>query len=456
MAVTRSRADGRGAVSFLARCSATLCILLAPFARAAETEDCHVGTYRLSDGGIVDIAPSDGATLRWRRFDGTTGALTEKRDGLWVSTLGWTGRPDGKTVRLSECAAARVTFGGMEGRRLTFDVTDTMFTSHGTTLVGRLILPKGTAAVPIVVLLHGAEHDSAREFDALQRLLPTEGVGTFVFDKRGTGASGGTYSQDFSLLADDGVSAMHEAKRLAGPRAGRVGYQGGSQGGWVAPIAANREHVNFVIVCFGLAVSVIDEDQQEVEIEMREKGHSPTEIASALEVAGAAETVIASGFTEGFREFDAARAKYKDAPWYKDLHGNYTYMLLPHSESELRDMGAKFQWGTPFHYDPLPTLRSDTTPQLWILGGEDYEAPSAETSRRIKSLIVDGRPFTLAVYPRAEHGMTLFEAAGEKGERLSTRYVPGYFAMIRDYARDGRLHSAYGDAAVTKAQDGAR
>lgn len=457
MTVTGSRADGRRAVNFLARCSATLCILfLAPFAHAAETEDCHVGTYKLSDGGIVDIASSDGDTLRWRRFDGTTGALTKKSGGLWTSTLGWTGRPDGKTVRLSECAAGRMTFDGMKGHRLAFDVTETTFISRGTTLVGRLVLPKSAATVPIVVLLHGAEHDSARDFYALQRLLPAEGVGAFVFDKRGTGASGGTYSQDFSLLADDDVSAMHEAKRLAGPRAGRVGYQGGSQGGWVAPIAANREHVDFVIVCFGLAVSVIDEDQQEVEIEMREKGHSPAEIAGALEVAGAAETVIASGFTEGFREFDAARAKYKDAPWYKDLHGNYTYMLLPHSELELRDMSAKFQWGTPFHYDPLPTLRSDTTPQLWILGGEDYEAPSAETSRRIKSLIADGRPFTLAVYPRAEHGMTLFEVAAENGERLSTRYVPGYFAMIRDYARDGRLHSAYGDAAVTKTQDGAR
>jgi hypothetical protein len=71
-------------------------------------------------------------------------------------------------------------------------------------------------------------------------------------------------------------------------------------------------------------------------------------------------------------------------------------------------------------------------------------------------LIVDGRPFTLAIYPRAEHGMTLFEPAADNGERLSTRYVPGYFAMIRDYARDGRLHSTYGDAAVTKARDGAR
>jgi dienelactone hydrolase len=447
---TKSRFDGPRLSSF-ARINTLLGILLlAPLAHAAVAPAC-LGTYRLSDGGIVDIAPSEGDKLRWRRFDGTTGALTEEKPGIWTSTLGWTGRPDGKSARLSECAAGRITFDGMQGRRLAFDVTETKFASHGTTLVGRLILPKvSKGAVPIVVLLHGAEHISARDFDPLQRLLPSEGVGAFVYDKRGTGASGGDYSQDFNLLADDGVSAMHEAKRLAGPRAGRIGYQGGSQGGWVTPLAANREHVDFGIVSFGLAVSVIDEDQQEVEIEMREKGHSPAEIADALEVARAAETVIASGFTEGFREFDAVRAKYKDSPWYKDLHGNYTYALLPYSEAELRGMSAKFKWGTPFHYDPMPTLRAGTTPQLWILGGEDYDAPSADTSHRIKSLIADGRPFTLAVYPGAEHGMTLFETSADNGERLSTRYAPGYFAMIRDYARDGRLQPAYGDAAITR------
>ena len=180
------------------------------------------------------------------------------------------------------------------------------------------------------------------------------------------------------------------------------------------------------------------------------------EIASAQEVARAAETIFASGFTEGFAEFDAARAKYKDAPWFKDLHGNYTHFFLPYSESQLREMGAKYRWGTPFHYDPMPTLRADTTPQLWILGGEDYEAPSAETSRRIRSLIAEGLPFTLAVYPQAEHGMTLFEVAAGSGERLSTRYAPGYFAMIRDFARDGGLKGVYGDAAIAPSKDGAR
>ena len=258
-----------------AACSTLLIALclcpVAPTARASDSTACYVGTYQLSAGGFVDIAPTDGNTLRWRRFDGTTGALTEKEDGLWTSTYGWTERPDGKTVRFSPCAAGRIYFDGEEGRRIRFNVRDTTFVSHGVPLVGRLILPQGTAVVPVVILLHGAEHDSARQFNPLQRLLPAAGVGAFVFDKRGTGGSSGSYSQDFNVLADDAVAAMREAKRLSGKRSGRIGYQTGSQSGWVAPLAANRAHVDFVIVCFGLAVSVIDEDQQEVEIEMREK-----------------------------------------------------------------------------------------------------------------------------------------------------------------------------------------
>jgi dienelactone hydrolase len=279
-------------------------------------------------------------------------------------------------------------------------------------------------------------------------MLPAEGVAVFVYDKRGTGASGGKYTQDFDLLADDAVAATQEARRLSADRVGRVGYQSGSQGGWIAPLAANRTSVDFAIVCFGLAVSVNDEDQQEIEMEMRDKGHSPEEIAKAQEIARAVENVAASGFKKGFEELDAVRAKYKSEPWYKDVHGNFTYVFLPHTESELRAMADQFDWHTPFNYDPMPALRANSTPQLWILGGRDYEAPAAETSRRIETLIEDGRPFTLALYPQAEHGMTLFEAAAD-GERISTRYASGYFEMMRDFARDGRLSHAYGDAQIT-------
>jgi len=428
-----------------------VCVLFAEtsIVRAGDMLDCHIGSYRLADGNLVDIAPSDDDTLRWRQLDGVTGALHKSANGIWKSTYGWTDRADGITVSFSACSAGQISFGGVSGQRIALDVKEATFKSHGTVLVGRLVMPKGEEQVPIVVLLHGSEHDSALTDYFLQRVLPSEGVGVFVYDKRGTGRSGGHYTQDYSLLADDAVAALRKARQLAGARLGRIGYQGGSQAGWVAPIAANRTSVDFVIVCFGLAVNVIDEDQEAVELQMREKGYSPEVIAKALEVASAAEAVFESDFKSGFPKLDEMRAKYGSEPWYKDVHGDYAFFVLQHSsDAELRALAPEFNWHTPFRYDPMPTLRADKVPQLWILGGEDYEAPSAETSRRIKSLMGEGLPFTLAYYPDAEHGMTLFET-GADGSRISTRYASGYFRMIRDFAHDGQLHGSYGDADLT-------
>jgi pimeloyl-ACP methyl ester carboxylesterase len=437
---------------------------LPAFARAADTVgDCRIGAYRLTDGSVVDVGASDEDALRWRRFDGTTGKLHKNADGSWNSTLGFTDKPDGKKVTFSDCAKGDISFNGINGHRIAFDVTETTFEGDGVKLVGRLVLPKSGGRTPIVVLIHGSETDSARDTFPLQRLLPAEGVGAFVYDKRGTGASGGKYTQDFSLLANDAVAAMREARRLAGARAGRIGYFGGSEGGWVAPIAATRAPADFVIVGYGLAVSVIDEDQEEVALEMRLKGHSPEEIAKAQEVAAAAEAVFESGFTKGLERFDAVRAKYRGEPWYKDVHGNYTYFILPYSGAELREkanaaLGAALggeskafdfaEITPPFRYDPMPTLRAVKAPQLWILGEDDLQAPSATTASRIKALGAQGRPITLAIFPHAEHGIYEFETNPD-GERDDTRNADGYFAMIRDFARDGRLTGRYGASIVT-------
>jgi uncharacterized protein len=419
-------------------------------AEAKLLDSCYVGAYRFADGSVVDIARSEGDTLRWRKFDGTTGALHKKENGSWRSTFGWTDRPDGHTVSFSDCGISEIEFDGQEARRIPFDVNDTLFEGRGgVKLAGRLVLPEGKDPVPIMVLVHGAERESARESYALQRLLPAENVGVFVYDKRGSGGSEGKYTQDFDILADDAVVAMREAKRIAAERCARIGYQGGSQGGWVAPLAATRAPVDFLIVSFGLAVSVIDEDQEQVALEMRLKGHSQEEISKALEVASAAEAVFESGFTKGFERFDAVRAKYRNEPWYKDLHGNYTHFILPYTGGDLREKGKDFAFGTPFRYDPMPTLRAVKASQLWILGEDDLEAPSVETSRRIKTLIAEGKPITLAVYPGAEHGMTEYETMPD-GARVSTRYSTGYFAMMRDFARSGRLSDRYGSSTITK------
>lgn len=415
---------------------------------ADSTKDCHIGSYRLADGRAVDIAPSDGNTLRWRLLDGETGQLHPVKDGSWSNTFGWTNRPDRTQIRFSDCAKGEISFGNEIGKRILFDVRDTTFQSAGVRLVGRLVTPKGSGKVPVVVLVHGSEHDSALDDYALQRMFPAQGIGAFVFDKRGTGLSGGAYTQDFWQLAKDDVAAMKEARRLAGPRAGRVGYQGGSEAGWVIPLAVARAPVDFAIVSFGLAVTVLEEDQESVALDMHFHHRSVDDTKKALALARAGERIVETDGKDGYATFDALRRKYRGEPWYKDVHGDFLFFVLPLDKAQIDALAPKLLFHTPFRYEPMPALRASTTPQLWILGGDDLDAPSAESSSRIKSLIAAGKDYTLAVYPGAEHGMTEYELDA-KGERVSTRYAPGYFRMMADFIQRGRIGNRYGNALIT-------
>ena len=131
------------------------------------------------------------------------------------------------------------------------------------------------------------------------------------------------------------------------------------------------------------------------------------------------------------------------------MHGDFLFAIMPLERKQIVDVIAQYGFGaTPFRYEPMPVLRASTTPQLWVLGSDDLEAPSAETAMRIRSLISAGLDFTLAVYPGAEHGMTDYEL-NAKGERVDTRFAPGYFQMMADFIRRGRIGGHYGYAAIT-------
>jgi pimeloyl-ACP methyl ester carboxylesterase len=442
----------------IAAAAAIAVFWIASAAHAAPNSvgDCHVGGYRFGDGSVMAVGPNDAdLTLRWRKFDGTTGKLTPKPGGGYTSTLGWTDRPDGHTVIFSDCAEGKVSFDGAVGRRIDFEVAETTFRSGDVTLAGRLVMPKGSSPVPVVVLLHGSENYSGRDIYPHQWLLPAEGVGVFVYDKRGTGRSTGHYTQDFDVLANDAVAALAEAREVAGARAARVGYMGGSQGGWVAPLAASRTRADFVIVGFGLLVDPIEEDREEMALEMKLAGRTPEETARALEIADAAAEVVTSKLKSGLDRFDAVRAKYKNEPWYKDVHGNFTGDLLPYDRQQLLAHRDELLVGTSWRYDGMAVQKTLHTPELWELGTDDLAAPSAETARRLKTLIAEGHPITIAMFPRSQHGIYQYELKPD-GTRVNTRNAAGYFAAMRDFALCGRLKGPYGEAEITQPEASAR
>lgn len=411
----------------------------APDARLA----CTYGAYDLSDGRTVVISPSSGVqSLRFVFMDGDTGRLLPVAGQAGVPRRfaagpGWAGEtPIRTTAEFGACDEGTIRFAidakpALTGTRRVFDFTDAAFDSHGQRLYGRLVMPRLEGAIPVAVLVHGSERDSAVVFNRLQYLLPANGIGVFVYDKRGTGKSQGAYTQDFDLLADDAAAALTKARQLAGTLASEVGFQGGSQAGWIEPLAAMKVKADFVLVGFGLAESVHAEDREVVFDDLRAAGYGDDVLAKSREVTDATAIMLGSHFTTGFDEVDAVRAKYGHEPWFEKIKGQYSGLILGYPTWLLRIAGPWFDVGTPIDYDPLPALEAYRGPQLWVLAGRDSVAPSRNTLRILRDMQATHRNLDIVLFPTADHGIVEFEE--RNGARVDTRFSNGYFQLIVDW-----------------------
>lgn len=419
-------------------------------AAAAQTpavvypDRCHVGVYRLADGALVDVGPTSDGPLRWRTMDGQTGRLTLGPGGAPTSTRGWTGAPDGVAVSFGACTDGKISFAGKAGTKEALEVHDTTFAgAGGTVLAGRLVLPKGAKAVPVSVLVHGSESYSAREFYFEPRAWPALGVGVFVYDKRGSGGSQGKYTQDFHVLADDAVAAAKEARRLGGKRVARLGFDGGSQAGWIIPLAATKVDVDYAVVRYGMAESPLAEDRGETLRGLKDKGYGPDVLAKAAQVTDATAKVMVSKFTS-FDDLNALKAKWESEPWWKDLEGEFTGQIAKAPEAAIRVIGPRMDQGTTWEHEPIAVLRQVKAPILWLIAGDDLEAPPEETAKRLAGLAKEGRKITVLEFPKTDHGIREFEVVD--GKRVYTRYADGYYRAVLDFTRTGNAEARYGAA----------
>ena len=389
------------------------------------------GSWRLEDGGGVAVTAAEEG-LRWRTIDGQTGRFVFEKE-QWQAYAGWTNQPEMRQIDFT-CETGLSSFEGAVAEPVAVIRHDTIFKgAKGTKLSGRLILPAGDGPVPVVVQVHGSERASALNHDPFQHLLPLQGVGVFVYDKRGTGASKGDYTQDFGILATDAAAAAIEARRLAGTRLGRFGLHGASQGGWVAPMAAASLKPDFVIVSYGLIESPLAENRAQSVQDVAEAGFGPEAQMAAGLLADAAGLVMTSEFKSGYVELEALKNIYRNEPWYKLVKGEFTGDILQHSDVVLRVAGPLRSHGTSWRHEGEPVLRRLEVPVLWILAGADREAPPAYTRSRLKTLQYEGRDITLAEYPGYDHGLRGFDFFPD-GTRQFTQFAPDYFRMVADFA----------------------
>lgn len=138
--------------------------------------------------------------------------------------------------------------------------------SHGIQLSGTIHWPVNQPILAAVVFVQGAGKDT-RNSD-LGDKLAKEGIAALVYDKRGVGLSQGEYEgntnasgQNLSLLADDAAVALKFLATRPRLRNVPIGVTGFSQGGWIAPLAAERSGVvKFLVMWSGPVCKVSEEN----------------------------------------------------------------------------------------------------------------------------------------------------------------------------------------------------
>ncbi len=233
---------------------------------------------------------------------------------------------------------------------------DITFTSEGVLLVGTLFSPTDPQAA--IVLVHGSGQE--KRMNRFAERLAAHGITVLTYDKRGVGASGGTYagpevgtnnvdSANLSLLAKDANAAVNKLQEVAMDLP--VGLVGSSQAGWIIPIAATlNPSVDFMVLFSGPTITSLEQ--------LRFQFH-----------------------TNG------------DPNYWEN-----------HSETEAREHikndPDRFQF-TPL--DPKNSLTNLAIPGLWLYGAKDIQVPAHLCIEQLNRLKGEGKPFEYRLYPNLGH-----------------------------------------------------
>ena len=163
------------------------------------------------------------------------------------------------------------------------DKTEVKIPAGEVVLAGTLYRPAGAkGALPVVVLSHGSGAGvRSKGGDYWTNTALRTGLAVLTFDKRGSGDTAGKLppytvantSEMFQALASDLVHAVRWVEKQPGIDKNRIGLMGGSQAGWIMPLAASQEPlVKFVIAGEGVPLSAGLEDAHGAYIDAVNKG----------------------------------------------------------------------------------------------------------------------------------------------------------------------------------------
>lgn len=301
---------------------------------------------------------------------------------------------------------------------------DVKFENQGTQLTASFRKPErgraGGGPYPAVAFVDGSGPAERDGWDDEAEVLAAAGFASLAWDKPGVGGSGGDWrDQSLQDRAAEALAAMACLAAQEEVDPARIVLLGGSQGGWVAPLAASMSTiVAGVISLSGPGVSPYRQEAYRVEAMLRHAGVTEEQIAEAMAFFHHRATRLRRG--DDLEEVLAEQLAHRDAPWYPALGDDG---VVEHLAFMARI----------YDYDPAPALERVTCPLLAIWGQRDIYVPVAASAERFAAALgrAGNGSFRLEVVPDADHGLRL-PATGddERGPR-----IPDLMDMIVTWLR---------------------
>ncbi|MBB2743832.1 UNVERIFIED_ORG: hypothetical protein FHR35_003668 [Microbispora rosea subsp. rosea] len=246
------------------------------------------------------------------------------------------------------------------------------------TLKATIRAPLSPGRHPAMVFVQGSGSGDGGEFTQQAEWLAQAGIVTLAYDKRTVGYS--FRSRDFGLLADDALRMLRVLRGRPDVDPARAGLWGVSEGGWVVPIAAERDpQAAFVVLVSSPNVSPL------------------RQVAWALN----------------------------------------EQLLRLHAPTGVRDLLTRAMGGVGFdflRYDGVPALRGITQPVLALYGTDDPSIPFVESTETLTGALAEGgnTDYTIRFLAGADHAMRI------RGGPYAADYLPTLANWMKDLPRTAR------------------
>jgi pimeloyl-ACP methyl ester carboxylesterase len=301
------------------------------------------------------------------------------------------------------------------------------FSNNKVALAGTLYLPDEKSPHPAVVVYHAAS-GGMRDYPAYQHLimeLPTSGFAVLLFDRRGSGKSGGDFNTaTFQDLAKDGIAGISYLKTRKDIDSDRIGVWGVSQGGWLGPLAATlSSDVSFVVSVSGPGVTPARQMDFSVATALRAAGQPETVVNHALKV----RVVVNEYYRGRLPRKDAVKAleNIQNNPWFSQA-------FLSNSEN-LPTEPKETKWYREMDYDPIPTLRQVRVPIAFFFAENDAWVPIEESIANIRNATQLNSIVQILRIPGTDHLMGTGKP--DSGGPTSKQYVNQLLKWLSENVR---------------------